>query len=80
MTDHAMRLLKASLHDRAAANKRIEELLKREFAPGTAVSWRLSESSGLAIGLVTRNCYGDRLEVENVHTGKRRFIRAYQLR
>lgn len=79
MTDQSFHLLKTAVQLRAAAEDKIEQILKHDFAPGTAVRWRLSENTGLQLGRVTMNCYGDRLQVQNTLTGKKRFIRAAQI-
>lgn len=60
-----------------AAEALLAAYLKKEYSPGTWISWSVGDRT--FSGAVTMNCHGDRLKVRNDTTGKERFISAYQI-
>lgn len=66
--------LKQSLEARRRVEEQISTVLEEDYPPGAPIIWR--SHGGQHYGKVVRLCYGDRLEVENERSGKRRFIYA----
>ena len=58
--------------ERRRAEKAIEEYLKLHYPPDTEFVFRWGEH--IYHGRCVLNCYGDRMKVRNIRTGKTRFI------
>ena len=73
MTQRLCRAYKAL----SAAEDKLAQALKRFYPPCAPVRWL--RGGRIRSGVVVRNCYGDRLQVENSETGKQPFITAYDI-
>lgn len=69
--------LKRALEARAAANREIQDALQADYSPGKSVNWEFG--GRVRRGFATMNCYGERLQVQNIDTGKTLFIHAYRI-
>lgn len=72
--------LKRALKQRLKAERRVIDVLKTDYPPGSTIAWEGSDPDDIRRGLVTMNCYDDRIKVRNVRTGCELFIHAYRIR
>ena len=69
--------LKEALRRRREEEHEVAAALKADYPPGAKIRWKIGEHH--ADGEVTMNCYGDRIKVRNIRTGRERFIHAYDV-
>jgi len=70
-------LLLEAIEQRRQANARVSQLLHEHWPAGTPIAW--AQHKRVFRGHVVQTLYGERLEVENRETGKRRVIRAIEV-
>lgn len=71
--------LKKALDAREAATRKVSAVLKDEYPEGAPVAWVGTGSDDVRRGVVTMNCYDDRLKVRNARTNCELFIYAYRI-
>lgn len=68
--------LALALERRLEAEKQVERVLRRDYPPGTRVTWK---KSGIHEGVILDDASGDRVRVRNARTGREYWIYAYCL-
>lgn len=66
--------LVVALERRREAEDRVEHVLRRDYPPGTPVSWK---KNGIHEGIVLDKASGDRVKVKNERTNREFWIYAY---
>lgn len=68
--------LARALKDRDKAETEVDRVLKRDYPPGTEVTW---SKNGVHDGIVIMNGDGDRIKVRNQKTNREFWIYAYTI-
>lgn len=63
-----------TIERRRVVIREVDRILKEDYPPGTPIAWR--DATRLYKGQSVMNCYGDRIKVLNMKTGRERFIHA----
>jgi hypothetical protein len=66
--------LAVALERRREAEAEVERVLRRDYPPGTTLSWK---KNGIHEGVVSDKASGDRIKVKNERTNREFWIYAY---